>query len=251
MLGNTFEDEADDDAEIKEAKKAAKKAKEDDDADELPNSFVIRTVDINPADNSYIITAEVSKYTSYTYTSSSYTNGRWSYRTTTVHRFSNNDILMINADKDAQIKWLNAIPKSQLEEVRSSNNSGAGISFYRDFSGYFASGGGMPYYSSYTSMLKNNQLIIILNDHASNNVSAQYGDKVKTVSNFKSKSNTYGVAVDLATGKIARKFISANSEDLILMPRHSYVVNSEVFIPSMRPKMLGKTELKMAKITVR
>jgi hypothetical protein len=253
MLGKSFVDEGDADDETKENSKSAKKAKDDDDEEDFPNAFIIKSVDINPQDNSVVITSEVSKYSYYTYTTSSYnsTTRSYTYTTTYVHRFSNQDILIINADKDGNIKWLNDLPKSQVEEIRTTSNSNSGYFVGSDRSGYFASAGGMPYHSSYSSMLNNGTLILLLNDHTSNNVNPQYGDKVKTVYNFRRKSNVYGIAVDLSTGKMVRKTIVSNDEETILMPRHALVVNNEFFVPSWRQHALAKTELKFAKITVK
>jgi hypothetical protein len=254
MLGQSFEDPNDEDDEIKENKKDKQKAKDDDDADEFPNSFLIRSVDINPADNSIIITSEVSKYSYYTYTQSQYNSSSrsWTYTTYYVHRFTNQDILVINADKDGNIKWMNDIPKSQLEEVRSRGNTwGGGLSFGVDPSGYFVNAGGMPFYSSYAGFLSNNSLVILLNDHTSNNIIANYGDKVKTTYNFRKRSNAYGISIDLATGKMTKKVIAENTNDAILMPRHGLVVGNEVYIPSWRMHALAKTELKFAKVSVK
>lgn len=255
MLGKSFEDENDDDDEIKENKKQAKKAKDEDDEEEFPNKFIIKSVDINPADNSIVITSEVSRYSYYFYTNSNYnsTTRTWTRTTTHVHRFTNQDILVINADKDGNIKWLNALPKSQLEEIRTSNNSsGNGIFFGgNDQGSYFAAAGGMPFYSSYSSLINNNKLVIIMNDHTSNNVNPEYGIKVKTVSNFRKRSNVYGVSIDLATGSMTRKIIASNNEETILMPRHAFVVKNELFVPSWRQRLMAKTELKFAKISVK
>lgn len=252
MLGKGFIDDGDDDDESKEEKKQAKKAKDDDEEDELPNEFIIRNVEINPADNSIVITSEVSQYTYFSYTSSNYNSSTrtWNYTTTHVHRYTNKDILVINADKDGNIKWLNAVPKSQREEIRTSN-SGSGFYFSADNSSFFANAGGMPYYSSFTSLLKNNTLVLFLNDHTSNNVNAEYGDKVKTVYNFRKRSNAYAVTIDLATGKMNRKFIASNNDETILMPRHAYIVKDELFLPSWRQRALAKTQLKFAKISVK
>jgi hypothetical protein len=253
MLGQAVIDDNDDDEEIKENKKQAKKAKENDDEEEFPNSFIIKSVDINPADSSIVITSEVSQYTHYSYYQSSYNaatktyTGRWVH----VHRFTNKDILVINADRNGGIRWLNAMAKSQVEEIRTNSASGMGIGINFDYSGYFATRGGMPYYSSYKSFLNNGKLIFIFNDHTSNNVNPEFGTRVKTVVNFRKRSNVYGVAVDLATGKMTRKNISSNSEETILMPRHSLVVNNELFVPSWRQHMLAKTEFKIAKISVK
>ena len=90
-----------------------------------------------------------------------------------------------------------------------------------------------------------------MNDHTSNNVNPGYGDKVKTVTNFRKKSNVYGVSIDLATGKMTRKIIGSNNEETILMPRHAYLVNNELFVPSWRMRVMAKTELRFAKITVK
>jgi hypothetical protein len=253
MIGNAYQDDSDDDDETKENKRQSKKAKDDDEEDEFPNSFTIKSVDINPADNSIIISSEVSRYSVSSYTSSTYnsTTRSWTYRTTYIHRFTNQDILLINADKDGNIKWLNALPKSQLEQVSTSNSSGMGISVSYDYAGYFARGGGMPYYSSYKSFINGNNLVLILNDHNSNNINPNYGDKVKTVYNFRKKSTAYGVTVDLATGKMTRKAIASNNDETILMPRHAYLAGNELFVPSWRQHALAKTELKFAKITVK
>jgi hypothetical protein len=90
-----------------------------------------------------------------------------------------------------------------------------------------------------------------MNDHSSNNVNAAYGDKVKTVYNFRKRSNIYGLAIDLSSGKMTRKFIGTNSDETILMPRHAFVVRNELFMPSWRIRTLAKTELKFAKLAVK
>lgn len=254
MLGKSFDDESDDDDEIKANKKADKKAKDDDEEEEFPNSYIIKSVDINPVDNSVIITSEVSKYSYYSYTSSTYNSATrsWNYQTTHVHRFTNQDILVINADKDGNIKWINDLPKSQLEEVRTTNSGmGYGFSYEYDRGGYFASAGGMPFYSSFASVLLNNNLVLILNDHTSNNVNPEYGNKVKTVSNFRKRSNVYGISIDLATGKMTRKIIASNNDETILMPRHAFVQKNELIAPSWRMHLMAKTQLKFARISVK
>jgi hypothetical protein len=255
MLGKNYEEDAnDEDDDTKEAKKTSKKAKDDDDEDEFPNEFVIRSVDINPADNSIIITSEVSQYRHSVYTTSTYNSVTRTYQTTTqhVHTFTNEDILLINADKNGNIKWLNAIPKSQMEQIRTSSSGyGYGFSYGYDYGSFFARGGGMPYYSSFASILNNNKLVLILNDHSSNNVIPKYGDKVKRTYNFKKKSNAYGITVDLETGVMTKKFIHENNTDAILMPRHGYVVGNEIIVPSWRMHAMAKTELKFAKIAVK
>ena len=254
MLGKSFVDETDDDDMSKQEKKQAQQAKDNDDEDDFPNAFVIKNVTINPADNSVIITSEVSQYSYYSYTNSQYNSQTrsWTYTTTHVHRFTNKDLLIINADKNGNIRWLNALPKSQVEEIRTTNSGySPGWSYDYSSSGYFANAGGMPFYSSYSSLISGNNLILLLNDHTSNNINPEYGDKVKTIYNFRKRSNVYGISVDLSTGKFTRKFIASNNDETILMPRHAYAVGNEFFVPSWRPHLMAKTELKFAKISVR
>ena len=258
MLGKNYEEDAgDEDDDTKEEKKTSKKAKDDDDEDEFPNEFVIRSVDINPADGSIIITGEISQYRHSVYTTSYYNSVTRTYenRTEHVHTFTNEDILLINADKEGKIKWVNAIPKSQLEQTRTSNTHYSSFRSYYDYGydygSFFARGGGMPYYSSFASILNNNKLVLIFNDHSSNNVIPKYGDKVKRTYNFKKRSNAYGITVDLETGVMTKKFIYENNTDAILMPRHGYVVGNEIIVPSWRMHVMAKTELKFAKITVK
>jgi hypothetical protein len=50
---------------------------------------------------------------------------------------------------------------------------------------------------------------------------------------------------------MTRKNIASNNDETILMPRHAYVVNNELYLPSWRQHALAKTELKFAKITVK
>jgi hypothetical protein len=253
MLGRGYEDVADEDDESRDEKKKPKKGGDDDDEEDFPNAFTIRTVDINPVDNSIIITSEVSKYSYSYYTTSNYnaTSRTWSYTHHYTHRFTNQDILLIHADAEGKIKWLNALPKSQQEIISYSSQSNGGFYMYYDRGSYFAGAGALPYYSSYKSLLKDNTLFIIMNDHTSNNVNVNYGDKVKTVYNFRKKSNVYGISIDLATGKMTRKTIGSNNEETILMPRHAFVVNNELVVPTWRMRTLAKTKLRFAKISVK
>jgi hypothetical protein len=247
MLGKNFDNSDNDEGGKKKEAPAA-----DEDSDDFPNDFIIRNVQINPVDQSIIITSENSQYSVRSYTSSSYNSitKTWDRTTYTIHTFTNRDILVIKADKTGQIQWLNAIPKSQVEEIQKSVQGTSGFTFGTSMDRYFATAGGMPYYSSYISMLANNKLIIFMNDHSSNNVNPAYGDKIKELYKFK-KSTFYGVSIDLESGKMTRKRIADNTTEDILVPRHAYVVNNEVFIPSWRMHLLAKAELRFAKLSVK
>jgi len=212
--------------------------------EQFPDNVSIRSINVSPIDNSVIVTAEISRFTSDTYHGHTAT-GRPDYGSSSIdYRYVNKEILLINADKDGQIRWVNVIPKSQVEVTRTAESS-----FQGGYEGYVATGGGMPYYSSYTQVVKNNTLIIVLNDDAANTVNPKYGDQIADLYNFK-KTNLYGISVDFSSGKMSRKIIASNNTEDILAPRHSYVVNNEILMPSWREHWAAQTELRLAQITV-
>lgn len=226
----------------------SKTAKDTSDNDEISSQYVIRSIDINPSDNSIVITSEISATNNYVYTTSSYMSGRWSYTTYSGYEFINRDILIINTDKDGKIKWINDIPKSQSELIETREINSA-VSSRNGIVNFFAESGGMPFYSSFKSLINNNKLLLVFNDNENNISAAKYGEKVSAVSKFQ-KSITYGLSVDLVTGEMKRKKINENSDETVLAPRHGYLINNEFIIPSLKMRMLGKTDLKFARITV-
>ena len=108
----------------------------------------------------------------------------------------------------------------------------------------------MPFYSSVTSMLVKNKLIFLFNDHSGNTAAKTSDDRVKSITNFK-KSVAYGISLDIATKEVNRKILLSNEDEPVLMPRFGFVSGNEVYMPAMKMKVMGKTEMKMGKITVR
>jgi len=253
MLGQNYADDADDD-DKEEEKKSSKKKSDDDEDEEFPNEFSIKSVEVNPADGSFMIAAEISQLTVTSYQTYQPSGGGMaggSWRTTYVYRFTNKDILLISADKNGSIKWLNAIPKKQLESISSSTSGGYGFFSYTDRAAFFAKAGGMPYHSSFKSTFVKDKYVIIYNDNKSNDEVSAYGDKIKSISNFKKRGEMFGLSFDLATGKATKTPISACSDDdVITMPRHSYVVGNNIIVPAWRQRALGKTIFKIAKVTL-
>lgn len=258
MIGQNVTDDndsADDDDDSKKDKTNKAKALKDDDVEEFPNEFTIKSIDVSPEDGSFIIAAEISQVNSYTYTTyqpgtgTGFSSGRWT--TNYVYDFINKDLLVICADKNGAIKWLNAVPKKQLETIRTSSSAGMGLSFGYNSASFFANSGGMPFYSSFKSTMLKDKYVILYNDNKNNTEVASYNDKVKTIANFKKRGEMYGLSFDIATGKTTRKAISACSDDdVITMPRHSFVVGNAIIVPAWRQKIIGKTIFKIAKVSM-
>jgi hypothetical protein len=244
MLDQAQEVEEDLDNEQKKEKKEREKAKEKDgDEDGISKDFLIRAVVRNPVTGSLYLVSELSKFETWT---SSYYDGK-TWRSRTIYRYTNSDLLVISTNPQGQIDWINTLPKKQVEQVTS---SGYGMGYYSPVTDYFARGGGMPFYSSFSLMLRDNKMFFLINDHVQNGEVKKLGDKTKMVSNFR-KSVAYAVILDLTNGQFSRKLILSNEDDPVLMPRFSYVVDKDIFLPAMKMKALGKTEFKMGKITVK
>jgi hypothetical protein len=255
MLSKPINDDADNDEETKTVKKDMAKAESDGEADGFSSVFIIRDIIQSPETNSLLLIAEAYSFNQYSYTTSTYNSLRktWEYRTRTVFSFTNNDMLVINTDLEKnKIKQVTIIPKSQVEHI--SDYSGAqsmpNMSNTVGMVSFFAKGGGMPFYSSFTAMLVKNKLVFLFNDHSNNANVKTSADKVKTVTNFK-KSVAYGISLDLANGEVNRRVLLSNEDEPVLMPRFGFVVDNEVYMPAMKMKGMGKSEMKMGKITIK
>jgi hypothetical protein len=160
---------------------------------------------------------------------------------------------VINTDlANNKINRVTVIPKKQVEMIsdnsgtRNSPNSSSTIGPVS----FFAKNGGMPFYSSTTPLLVKDKLIFLINDHSDNAAVKKPGDKVKAISNFK-KSTAYALAMDINTGEINRKALLTNEDDPVLMPRFGFVSGNDVYMPAMKMKLMGKTEVKMGKISIK
>jgi hypothetical protein len=90
---------------------------------------------------------------------------------------------------------------------------------------------------------------LLFNDNPKNAVVTQPGQKVKTTSRF-GKSHCYLVTVDLATGKTQRKMFFTNSETPTSMPRLGSVIGEGMYIIGKDDRLLGKSKVAVAKITL-
>jgi hypothetical protein len=247
MIG-TFDDDNDDDndAETKENKSSSKKAKDDDDLDGFSSDYLFRRVYVGQ-DNSILLIAEKYRFNSYTYIERSYSNGTWSSRAVTVYQYTSGDLLTIKVQNDGNIKWVNVIPKNQVESIRRSGPSNSGG---LSFSSYYIIQGGMPFYSSFNCLPYKNKLIYFFNDNNKNAQVTKIGDKVKSTYNF-NKSSCYTVSLDLENGAVNRKFLFTNDDEPLAMVRHGMQTGNEMYLIAYRPTMLGKSKLKLGKITVK
>ncbi|MBA2745255.1 MAG: hypothetical protein H0U44_03415, partial [Flavisolibacter sp.] len=253
MLDQGVDDEDGMDEDDKKARREREKAREKDGGEDgIMKDFIIRGIEFNQQSNTLVILAEISKFREWTSTTSSHSpRGGWTYTTTFNYEFTNSDLIVIKADGQGQVAWINTLPKNQVEMIRKSSSAGGGLSFSSSgVTGFFARGGGMPFYSSFSYLLSGEKLVFLINDHPKNIEVLKLGDKVKTINNF-NKSVAFAVSLDLNTAKFSRKLLLSNNDEPVLMPRFAYVVGKEFFLPAMKMKALGKTQFKIGKVAVK
>jgi hypothetical protein len=243
-----FDDDADDDkdAETKQSKAASKKAEDDDELDGFSSDYRFRRVYVGQ-DNSILLVAEKFRLTSYTYTQSNYVNGRWNYQTYTVYRFTCGDIMTTKVGNDGAILFLNVIPKNQVEEIRGAGTHGAGIA---RFSNSIFLAGSLPFYSSFNCIPFKNKLVFYFNDNDKNMSVTKTDQKFKSIYNFR-KSNCYALTLDMETGNVTRRMLFTNNDEPMAMVRHGMLTGNELFLVAFRNSMLGKSSIKLGKITVK
>lgn len=247
MIG-MFDDDVDDDkdAETKQTKLASQKAKTDDEMDGFSSDFLFRKAYVGQ-DNSLLLIAEKFRFYRYTTTESSYNGQRWSYRTVTVYQYTSGDLLTIKIGDDGTLKWVNVLPKNQVESIRARGPAmTTSVSFN---TGIFISGG-LPFYSSFNVVPFKNKLIYYYNDNIKNGAVKKVNDKTKTTYNF-NKSNCYALTLDLTSGDVERKFLFSNDDEPIAMIRHGMLSGNELYLVAYKPSMLGKSTLKLGKINIR
>lgn len=247
MIG-TFDEDADDDkdAETKQSKLSSKKAAADGDMDGFSSDFLFRKIYVGQ-DNSILLIAEKFRFDTYTRTESSYDGQRWTYRTVTTYQYTCGDLLTIKVGDDGALKWVNVIPKLQVEAIRA---RGAATTTGISFNSHLFISGGLPFYSSFNVVPFKNKLIFYYNDNTKNAAVKTVADKAKSTYNF-NKSNCYSLTLDLTTGDVARKFLFTNDDEPIAMVRHGMLTGNELYLVAYKPSLLGKSTLKLGKITIR
>src|SRR5678815_1805925 len=107
-----------------------------------------------------------------------------------------------------------------------------------------------PFYSSLAVTRWKDNLVIFYNDDVRNEDIINTASKgLKTVRNF-SKTSLYATTINLATGEIRKKPVYANNEELVAMPRFSYIAGNKIYLPASKQRALAKTKLQMGVITI-
>jgi len=142
---------------------------------------------------------------------------------------------------------VNVIPKNQVETIRARS---AATTAAVSYSLHIFISGGLPFYSSFNVAPFKNKLIYYYNDNTKNVAVKKVVDKAKSTYNF-NKSNCYSLTLDLTSGEVTRKFLFTNEDEPIAMVQHGMLTGNELYLVAYKPSMLGKSTLKLGKITIR
>ncbi len=196
-------------------------------------------------DHGLVILAE--KYHHYIYTTQSYTSGAngmpGNWTTTTYSVYECGDLMMCKVDGEGGINWLQVLPKAQREVIMVGRNS-FGIT-----TNNFFYPSNMPFYAGFGAIEKNNSLYIFFNDSPKNSGVTQPGQKVKKASRF-GKTDCFLLTLDEITGKYTRKVFFSNTDVPTSMPRLGSVTGEGMYIIGKDDRMLGKTKIAVARITL-
>jgi hypothetical protein len=245
-----YSDEFDDNVRSNQLRGMAQQIRAKGSAREYPDETIIRSIIVNPSDSSMTIIGEIASFTFHTYTHKVRPSVQSTWIDYGLHTIKQKDILVINADKHGNIRWQNTISKSQEEEEVDGYLSYPYFKYF-DRNGLFYPRPPVTDYSSFVPFVKNNSLIILMNDHTNNATNAKPGDMVKTVINFGKTSSLYAVKIDLSSGKMSRELVVANTPEALMRPKDTFVVNDEVFIPSISNFDKKTTKIKITKISLK
>jgi hypothetical protein len=202
-------------------------------------------------DNGLVILAE--QYQHYVTVSTSYTGaagvGMSSGSTTTTYHYLSGDLLMCKIDAAGNIGWLQIVPKDQRELIRISGPSTFVGGFSYSYTGFFDSGD-RPFYSGFGAMQSGSTIQILFNDNPKNANITQAGQKDKRIIRY-AKSDCFRLTVDGVSGKISRKQFFSNSEVPTAMPRLGSIINNEMYMVGKTDRMMGKTKIAIAKISLK
>jgi len=243
----------DDDESRKERKEREKLEKIQNDEDGFSKYMRFRNF-IYTADNGLVILAE--KYNSYTYTTTSYSPptgtgfGSMGRTTTTTYQvYECGDIMMSKMDAGGNINWLNVVPKQQREVIQTGSGAGYSTGFNFNFN-FFNGGFNWPFYAGFGILPASNSVSIIFNDNKKNDKVLQLGQKVKKISYF-GKSDCFALTLNTMTGKYTRASLFNNKENPTAMPRLSSVLGNELYMIGKDDRMLGKTKIAIARMSIK
>ena len=211
----------------------------------LSNQFRVKNILINPKTNTPLLIAEFFSVSNYS-TSSTF-NGKIEYDT--YFRFTNAELLLIETNEKYEISRITSLPKKQIERFRLGGFYGSIASSTTGVS-TILSGRSLDFYSSFSSFIHKDKLMLIMNDHPANTGVKRQGDNARITDDL-STSSTFVLTYDFSTGLFTRKSLFNNSGQPIPLTKEAMLLGNELFLYATIPHLLGKSDFKIIKITIK
>ncbi len=196
------------------------------------------------ADGGIVIVAE--KYHHYLYTTQSYSPGTGTSPGQTTTRtyavYECGDLLVCKIDNGGNIGWMRVLPKSQREVIQVGSGYGYGYSGFFDVSN-------RPFYAGFGAIQTSKGIQLLFNDNPRNATVTQAGQKVKLARRF-GKTDCFIITVDPVDGKVDRRMLYTNADVPTSMPRLGSVIGQDMYITGKDDRLLGKSKVAVAKITM-
>lgn len=211
----------------------------------LSGQFLIKNILMNPKTNSPVIIAEIFSYSQYI--NQYFENNR--LKTDTYMTFTTGDILLIQTNEKCEIKTVTTIPKKQIEKLKISGNSSV-VQTGSQGASTILSGRTLDFYSSFSSFIIKDKLIIALNDNPGNQAVKKQGDNFKPITDI-STSSLFMIAYDLVNGTTTRKSIFSNSGQTIPLIKEAMLIDNQIYVYGTLPHILGKSDFRIVRVTVK
>jgi hypothetical protein len=255
MIDNADDDSDDDgDDETRKERKAREKLEKIQSEEEGFSRYMRFRKFVFTADQGLIVLAE--KYHHYTYTTyTTQTSGfgisaSTTTKATTYLVYESGDLMMSKIDIKGNINWLHVVPKNQREVIEAGSSTSSGYSSFSVGTSFFENSFNLPFYSGVGALSNNNSITIVFNDHRKNDKVLQLGQKVKRISYFR-KSVCFGISLDPVTGKYTRSVLFDNSDVPTAMPRLGSNLGNDLYIIGKEDRLLGKTKIAVAKVSLK
>jgi hypothetical protein len=138
---------------------------------------------------------------------------------------------------------LQVLPKAQREVAVIGYNRGSFVSSYFNAAN-------RPFYAGFGAIQTKNTIQVIFNDNPKNASVTQPGQIVKTIRRF-GKSDCFVLFVDEQTGKCMRRPFFTNADVPTSMPRLGSVIGNEMYVVGKDDRMLGKSKIAVARISMK
>ena len=195
----------------------------------------IRTIDVNPKNNTFIIAAEViqvDEYDEHVYGNSAFGLAGIAIKSgeiLKVYEVKTKDLLLIHADSEAKINWIKVVPKNQQETFIYAIPEATS-------------------YSSFKASYRNNRYDLIYNDSKAN-LMFDLQKPVHVIWDFKKEAALFSLSIDPSTGEISKSLLTATSnEEAILMPLKAIAYGPSFIVPARAIKVIGKDIYKIAAV---